>query len=471
MSEPSLAANVNGALSPVVAEGSSSRVASAGAETGFGTKGSSRALNGGSYLAWALVAICVVYALQVFTPLRLDHDAIVLLSMAGSAADGHGFLYEGSKTHYLPTYPAIVVCMERLGVARSWGLIGLNVFFLFVGLSASGYTALRYFRLSNSWAIVTALLTSLSFPLIKYFTLPQTDIVFFGISLMAVAALVRAEREPGNKYYAWWASAVLLAVTALLMRQVGVALIAGLIWSISTRIGIGRVLRWNKRLLVVGCVVATLLVSVASFVLWRTTYVQGAISLVGTWGIKRSFYAIVRYRLREIGELAINTPANRLGPLSPLVWFVGLGACVMLIMLVRRSRLGSVEAYLATYAAILLFWPYGDPRFWIPVIPLIAAALLSSWQPWALTGWKRRLSLSYSAIYILMGVAALAYSTRITFSGEQFPFRYGNELRSTYEFFYYGVSSEEAAVNQPAIEVLERYSPRNAPRSSPSSSP
>lgn len=408
---------------------------------------------------WALVLACLIYMVQVLTPLRLTGDSIVLLSIASSVADGHGFLDHGQKIHYPPGYPTMVVCLEHAGAARPWGLVGLNFIFLFIGLAAVYFVARHHFRLSENWAAATLLFASSSFALIKHFTLPLTDIPFFGISMVAVALLTRAETERGTRYYLFWSSALVVSIAAGLVRTLAIALIPCLVWSLSAHTSFGVVLRRNKRLLI-GCGAGVAVTGgMISVLLLRTLYVQEALSVFARNGPGRGLIDILLFRVHEIGELVLNAPASKLGALAPLVWFSGTTAIAGLAACVRRWKLGSAEVYLMAYASIMILWPYVDTRFWVPVLPLVIAELFSWLKPWALIGWKRRLCVLYSAFYLLMGIAALSYSTWITFSGQQFPYRYGDDrLRPTYELFYYGRSVNRAKVNGPALEVLERYS-------------
>jgi hypothetical protein len=64
-----------------------------------------------------LLAIC--FGLQVFSPLRLNYDAIVLLSMADSATHGYSFLDDGQQTVFPPGYPALLAVLVRVGLAHS----------------------------------------------------------------------------------------------------------------------------------------------------------------------------------------------------------------------------------------------------------------------------------------------------------------------------------------------------------------
>jgi hypothetical protein len=220
------------------------------------------------WVVWTLFIVCVLYAAQLWTPLRLTGDSIELLAIAASAADGHGFLNHGTKTHYLPGYPAMVIGLERVGAARPWGLVGLNAFFLVIGLAAAYYVARRHFHLSSDWALRTILFTLLSFALVKHFTLPLTDIPFFGISMVAVALVVRAEEKSGAAYFLLWAVAVVTSSLAVLIRPIAIALFPSLAWSMATHFGVGEILRrYRRAALMAGSLIALLLVVAASVLL------------------------------------------------------------------------------------------------------------------------------------------------------------------------------------------------------------
>ncbi len=410
-------------------------------------------------LCCALLAVCLLYLVQLRTPLRLTGDAIELLSMAASAADGHGFLDHGHKTHYPPGYPAMVVCLDRVGAARPWSLVGLNFLFLLVGFVSAKYVARYYFQLSGNWGTATLLLTALSFALIKHFTLTLTDIPFLGLSLIAVALMVKAQNESGTSYYIFWAAAFSVSIVGVLVRPIAIALLPSLVWSLGAHLGFGEILRLNRKILI-GCATLTVVVACAvSVLLLHTKYVQEALSTLAHQGLGRGFRNILLFRVHEIGELFLNAPASKLGLLAPLVWIFGATGTAALVACARRCRIGVVEVYLAAYLFIMLLWPYGDTRFWTPVLPLIFAELFSLAQPWTFTGWKKYVSVMYAAVYALMGLAALAYSTWITFSGREFPRRFGDDhLRATYELFYSDPQADRSRVNQAALELLQRYS-------------
>src|SRR5215469_6088119 len=83
-----------------------------------------------------LLLLSICFVLQVFTPLRLNNDAIVLLSMGESAAHGNGFLDSGERTVFPPGYPALLAILLKSSFAHSWVIVGMNMAFLSLGLCA-----------------------------------------------------------------------------------------------------------------------------------------------------------------------------------------------------------------------------------------------------------------------------------------------------------------------------------------------
>jgi hypothetical protein len=409
-------------------------------------------------LLWALLAVGLLYLLQMCSPLRLNGDSVELLSIASSAADGHGFLYQGEKTRYPPGYPAMVACLDRAGLARPWSLVGLNAVFLLLALACSNYVALHHFNLNRNWRLAALLFTALSFALIKHFPLTLTDIPFFGTSMAAVALSVKAEKELGARYYAWWAATLFTSLISVLIRPTAIALFPCLVWSLSVKLGLGRFLLRNRKFMIASAGLTVILACVAAVVLLHTIYVRGALLVFAHQGLGRGIRDTVRFRLEEIGQLVLNAPVSKLGRASALIWPAAVVGIATLLTIARRCKLDAVEVYMASYLFIVLIWPYGDARFWIPVLPLLYAKLFSVAQPWNFTGWKKYIGVAYSTCYTLLGLAAFAYSTWITLSGPDFPSRYGDgNLRPTYQLFYNHAQVNNSQVDLPALEVLERY--------------
>jgi hypothetical protein len=119
-----------------------------------------------------LLLLGFFFVFQAFSPLRLNTDAVVLLSMGESAAHGHGFLNNGQKTVFPRGYPALLAVLMRTGLAHPWAIIGMNIVFLSVGLFAT-YSLLTRESIENKTVVLTICsLFLLSFVVIKHITFP-----------------------------------------------------------------------------------------------------------------------------------------------------------------------------------------------------------------------------------------------------------------------------------------------------------
>jgi hypothetical protein len=143
--------------------------------------------------------------------------------------------------------------------------------------------------------------------------------------------------------------------------------------------------------------------------------------------------SIVSYRLTEFGELLVNLPVSKApAQLQTIVPWSGLVLLLLILLglMTKRKHIGPTEAYLICYLVIMFVWPYKDARFWLPVLPLLigysATAIRSLRLPAGIVT-------VYCLVFSAIGFAAIAYSTRISFSGSRFPDRYGDRaLRPTY---------------------------------------
>ena len=151
--------------------------------------------------------------------------------------------------------------------------------------------------------------------------------------------------------------------------------------------------------------------------------------------------------------------------LWPVYSFSGAVVLGLLLMVCWRRvrRLRAVDVYMVISALVIFGWPYHDARFWLPILPFligwIAMALKSVVNHhWAMGVFVR----GYVGVFSVLGLAALLYSTRITFAGQHFPERYGDgTLRPAYEVaFGQRDPSELSGVNRVAFQLLEQYEPR-----------
>ncbi len=415
------------------------------------------------------VVLLAIYVLQLATPLRLDGDAVVYLEAARSLVDGEGYSYDGGPVKYPPGLPVVLAGLDALGIADAWSLVLLQLLCL-AGACALMHRLLTRAGLQPAHAGAAVAAFCLSFLVPKHVTMPLSEFLFLLLSLGCLVLLQEAEAAAGPRRWTHLAGSAALAAAAISTRTIGVALLPALLWAAlgSRRLDVWTFLLRTTRgraIAAVGLVMAGLL----GVVLLSSRYADEAGAVYAERGGPWALLWILRERLGEFGELALNMPRSKV-PGPPWLTSTGMivvGAVLFLALARwlwrRRTRLASHDVYFIAYAAVMWVWPYGDARFWIPVLPLMAGAIV----PLLLTPWPstrlRASARAYVAVFALVGLAALAYTTRLSWSGDDFPLRYGHGVtRATYQAAYGLPVDGEARPDPVAVRLLRRYDPGRA---------
>ena len=146
-----------------------------------------------------LVLLVATYLLQMLSPLRLNTDAVVFLTLGESAASGHGFLFRGHSTHFPSGYPMMLAGLDCVRLGVSWAFIGLNCLLAGAAVFASYLLYQRAFGVSGRIAEFLCALLLLCWILIKHVTLPTSDVAFLGWTSLALLACNQAERTRNSR--------------------------------------------------------------------------------------------------------------------------------------------------------------------------------------------------------------------------------------------------------------------------------
>ncbi|ODT99727.1 MAG: hypothetical protein ABS79_04165 [Planctomycetes bacterium SCN 63-9] len=401
------------------------------------------------------------YAAQLFSPLRTNTDATCYLEMAASASDGAGFVCCENAKHYPVGYPAILACLDRAGIACSSIIIGLNLIALTVGLIAAAYLLRESFGWTSQAILLAAIATLLNWVVIKHVTLPITDTLFFGLSLACLACLTHASKLEYPEKLTSLMPGLALLLASILVRTVGITLIPAFLFAAlnsSTVIQAGRAIGKN-RIALIGLAAGICLIGLAGVaVIARTNYFREMLEN------RVDVIALATLRLDDWGELILNSSMAKLPrAMRSLSLIAGvLGASLLAFGFARRRRIQAIDIYLAAYLAILFAWPYRDARFWIPVLPLMLGHVAAGYQRLVSNPLHSRLLLPvYGAVYTLLGLVAIGYSTWLSFSGDRFGDRFaGGVYAGSYrEAFGHRSDSPNghAKVDPQIARLLERY--------------
>lgn len=146
-------------------------------------------------------------------------------------------------------------------------------------------------------------------------------------------------------------------------------------------------------------------------------------------------------------------PARILGGAALITFFVGLWT--------KRERIDSLMWNVVCGSCIVLGYPWFDTRLWLPFLPFLMGYTLLGLRRIFLSCLRPAI-FAYVCWFCLLGIAALAFSTRLTFAGPRFPDLYGDgNYRATYKFALQGEQpTGNAKIDPDALYLLRRFEPR-----------
>lgn len=372
--------------------------------------------------AVALASLGVFYLLQTATPLRIDNDAVDYLRMGAAIADGRPL-----PVVTLPLgYPVFLALLDRAGLGSSFFFVLANGLFLGIGLWAT-WKIFDQIGVGLRQAIV--LLTLLVTPVVRSVAAPLPETAFFAVSILALLAMKIGVSANGRRRLRWFTAAFVLAGLAMSVRLVAVALIPAFLWSCLVALHHPLDAKQGRRL---GIVTVAVVLSLAVLVvaLARMAVFEGYMSYPRYWYVYGQLTSPVTRRIAgtfsSLGELILNIPRSRFHNLRPLFIATGMVSAIGYLVTLRRPvRPTPVGIYLLSYVAVLVFWPYDSPRLWMPITPLLLALVVSSIGRLSWTPPVKLVITGYTAWFVLTGLGAIAYTTRISLSGDKFAQLYG----------------------------------------------
>ena len=413
-----------------------------------------------SFLFILLSLTLLLYSIQTFSPLRLRTDPISYFTLAISFSDNGNFLIHNQPSRFPDGYPFLISVLEKCGLANSGVLIGINIFFLLTGFFFLSNILKEHFEFSLQNNLIVCLLTSLSFSFVKYFTLPIPDFIYFGLSIFILYLLTKYRNSTFSEKLIVSIITILLLLISLEFRTIGFVLVFPMIWFwIPKGSGIYEVVRKIHIGWFIGF--GFLLIGLIFFISQLTYFSEGLQIFKGN-GAANYFFSLLDFRMTEFGELFINFPSTNI-PHHLMIPVTGIGLvilCILLFSVIKSVRqIGIIEIYLIAYCLVILFWPYYDTRFWIPVFPFLVVYMFKYFSGYLDNSmWKRRLVSVYLSLYILLGFSGLIYTSNITFSGKRFPDNYNfDSLRPTYRYVFRNEKVDSSLIDWDAEKILRRY--------------
>lgn len=395
--------------------------------------------------------IILLYLINCCTPLRLHVDMLRYFAIKDCIELGCPPDSDAAKDYMPVGYTALLLVLSKMGILKSYTIVLLNCIYLFAGI----WMVIKMFKGSIHPFFLLALVL-LNWTVIKFVTHPLSEMQYLFFSTASVYLFYRYSE---NKRLLFLLGAFVLGGFAFLTRSVGItlfaALVTGLLWQYRKELIL---LVQKNKVLVLLVVLAAIGVVVFSKQLGLNHY-TGVFSKQKEGGL--SFGAILKGHFIEWTEICSNLSIAKVGNyihgaslLFMLVGIVIFSGFIFLLFFRSKNVPFIVKAYLFFYSLLMMNWPFYDPRFWVPVLPLIAAVVA---QYFRRPGGVKTVVF---AIYFLIGIVSVGYLTYTSLNRKIFVRTQANGVyRSEYEAFFYGKPLSDSA--RPAdpniVDILRRY--------------
>jgi hypothetical protein len=402
--------------------------------------------------------LLLVYLINCFTPLRLTFDTIRYLNIKEWIEAGRPPGTEAA-TDFLPHgYVWFLYLLSALHLC-----ISPVICFIQLAFYLSGCWLLSRINGYKQHFTVLLLIGLLNWTVLKFVITPLSEMQFFFLTSMSIYFYHSWEKRKrlSNIFLC-----AVCAALAVLTRTAGVALVISLILAflISNRQLLFRHKRWYLWLAFILIIPVSMLIIFADS-LHISDYLQfftGPYKAYST-GI---FFSITWLHGIDFASVLLNFPSSKVNfvpaaVINLLFFMAGLFFIILLVffMLSRKSTSPIyVRIYVAVYLVIIMNWPYYEPRFFLPVLPLIILLVAENFS--LLRPLLKKLLMIYIVCYAGTGIAALSYYTYTSVKPKELAKKQDAGIwRNEYETYFFGKPASDTAtvVQQQVVDLLKKY--------------
>ena len=357
---------------------------------------------------------------------------------------------------YLPYgYTALLIVLSKAGILKSVTLVLFNCAFLFSSL----YIIIKLFKIEKNVCFFLAL-ALLNWTTIKFVLHPLSEMqyLFFSIS-----SLYFFNSFTINRKLSQLGVAFIFAALAFITRTVGItlvgALIVGLLWEYRQHlIALIKKSKW----VIITSIGLIILIGTFSKQLGMYHYIDVLVKQF-TEGV--GYKDILRWHFIELTEISINLPFTKVLDFMPtmvrivylLLGIITLLAMYALIAYNRKQTPVVIISYLTFYTFLMFNWPFYDPRFWVPVVPIFIALLATT--NFSLSRVQRLSMHAIGLSYVFLGFLSVGYFTYTSFNKNVFAATQANgSYQNEYKTFFYGKlePANTTPVDTVVVKLLEQ---------------
>ncbi len=411
------------------------------------------------YIKAIFILLVIVYLVNILSPLRLHVDTLRYFGIKDCwelGCDPNSF----ASQDYLPYgYTALLYGLSKIGLLYSWSIILINCIYLFVSL----YIIKNIFGSKlNGYLFGIAVL--LSWTTIKFVVHPLSEMQYVFVS---VVSLYFFYRYTVSKKILFLLGAFLFGVLAFFTRTVGIALFAalfaGILWEYRKQII--NLIRKHKVLVLIGAGLLVLTVLFSKQL--GLNHYTGVLSKQFEEGA--SVLTVFKWHFQEWAEIVFNIsmakvngfiPATITGWVFTLLGVLCFGTICYFFFSKNNNIPVIIKIYILFYSILMFNWPFYDPRFWVPVLPLIFAGVLVTPLNFNNNAVLKFLKNGYVVFFIVLGLAAIGFMSSTSLNKKEMIKKQANGVyRNEYETSFYGKPLSDTAkqVDTVIVSVLNRH--------------
>ena len=410
---------------------------------------------------WILFAglLGLIYLLNVLTPLRLTTDTVRYFELA-ERMNGTWPAHLIPRNDFFPYgYVVVLAALSKLGLLSSFTICLLNCLYLAGSIQ---YVIKIFSDRINKTAFVIYVLLSWIFIKTTLLPLAEMQALFF-----TCGSLWYFHQYVNTKKAKYILLSVLFCGISIFTRTAGVALLAALLVSFLI-IHRRQIIEWIRQRMIISITLFALVLLGIILVVMSESFIVYVDFL--TRPLKKdpvSFFATnIHQHLIEWGEVIINVPFSKLSLYmsaeNAQVLYMGAGIVSFFIIgkfFFNKALLVPIHirVYVIIYLLLIFNWPFFAARFWIPVIPLIAAGFLN--KRIALVGeFTKNATRAYKIYFILTGLLALGYYSWLSFNKEELARRQEEgAFHREYEKHFFKREPQDTLMKERALYILEKY--------------
>jgi hypothetical protein len=406
----------------------------------------------------SIAALLVVYLANCLSPLRLNFDTIRYLHIKewieAGRPSGHV-----AATDFLPHgYVWFLLLLEKVNACHAT-IITLSQLIFFLGgcwllSKIGGYDRYR------QPLLVFALLNWMA---LKFVITPLSEMQFFFTSSLSLFFFYKWQNQKRL-----WDALLCIGFTALaiITRTAGVTLIIAFLiyYAVVARQHLRRD-RTMLKYFVVTIIVALLFIVFFADALHIGEYIEFLMSHFQN-GVAYTLANNVWLHLIDFASVFLNQPSPKVPLLPPVLvrvafFLAGLFFTILVVYLLLKKTSRTplfLRMYIGVYLLMIFNWPYFEPRFFLPVFPLLILMILENFEQ--LNTIIRKLLRLYLVVYAITGIAALSYYSYTSFNKRELARRQDAGIwRNEYETLFYGkpVNDTATSVRQPIVNLLRKY--------------